>query len=349
MAMSKVLIYSDPHIGLSRKANSTPLSSALREAWCRNELHALLDRHEVSFCLGDFFDRESNPEETISAGIALAQKTSIILAGNHDIPNREGKLSSLELVREVLPNIPMIADKQENDGFITDVGGTSFFFAPHALTQADYDQMIEGLRVEAAKAPKYRVLCLHCNYDLPEQFLNDSTLNLTKDQALELLRDFHYILIGHVHTPADYFEGRLKLVGSVFPTAFDNLEDKRALVYDTETGTFDQILTWPAVENLLSCPASMLAQTAAGTALAQYFDLQDDLPPGQTQKLAIDLFKAGAFGVRISSTKAVQEEQPSFSAAQFERLPASIERELLEARPHLYELWKEMSHRACQS
>jgi hypothetical protein len=75
----------------------------------------------------------------------------------------------------------------------------------------------------------------------------------------------------------------------------------------------------------------------------QYYDLLDDLPPGQAQKLVISLFKQGAFGVRLRRPDAVQEAEGSILVkAQFERLSDTIEEELEAAHPELLSIWKEL-------
>jgi DNA repair exonuclease SbcCD nuclease subunit len=243
----------------------------------------------------------------------------------------------------VLPDPILIVDKQENDGYITDLGNTSFFFAPHCLSQQGYDTMIEGLRQEAEACNKYRVLCLHCNYNLSEHIVSETSLNLSEERAIELLGTFHYILVGHIHTGADYFDGRLKVVGSVFPTAFDNLDDKRALLYDTETGQFTDLLLWTKLLESVECPASLVHLSDATPVEIQYFDLEDDLPAGEAQKLAVNLLKNGAFGVRVRPKK-LEESAPAteISISQFGRLPETISQEIQSEKPHLFALWTEL-------
>lgn len=341
--MSEIMIYSDPHLGLMRKANMTGPSNALREDAVHEGLSELLGYPALDmtvFCLGDFFDRESNPEEVILRALPIAKTTNVILAGNHDISNREGKETSLRLLNEMLPGKILLTTPETPDGYTVEVDDTLFCFAPHVMQQSDYDSMIASLKKEAEQYEGNRILCLHCNYDISPEILTDTTLNLTEAQAYELLHAFHYILIGHVHTPAEHFEGRLKLIGSVFPTAFDNLDDKRALVYDTETGDFRNIETWSAKRGLYSGTTSELPTQETS---AKYFDLLNDSPPGEAQKLAVQLFKAGAFGVRLRNPEREQQDAPQFTAAQFEKLTDSIEAELKESKPHLLPLWQELA------
>jgi DNA repair exonuclease SbcCD nuclease subunit len=341
--MAKVLLYTDPHLGLSRKAHYTEASSRAREIWVQNELVETLQRsksagHAYRFCLGDFYDKESVSEQTILDSLPIAGLTDSILCGNHDAVNRAGRATSFHLLAEIVGPKALTADFSENIGFGTVVGSSAFYFAPHTLNQASYETMIEDLRQEAAGFAGYRVLCLHCNWDMDPERISESTLNLTPEYACSLLADFHFILLGHVHTPQEIYDGRVKIIGSVFPTAFDNMESKRALVYDTETGLFEDLQTWSAEQHYYAGPAS---QIPGG--LRQYCDLEDDLEPGEAQKLVTDLFKAGAFGVRLRRPEAATGEKKEVSVEAFHRLPDTIKKELQDARPHLVPLWDEVS------
>lgn len=335
----KILIYSDPHIGLQRQANMTPDSNRRREENSLKTLSETTEDYEAVFCLGDFFDKVSNPEEVILSAVPIAQQTDIILAGNHDEANRLDKESSLRVISEMLPGKCLIADHEKNDGFTLEIGTTLFCFAPHALTQEAYMDMVDGLVGAAESSPKFRVLCLHCNWDMNPDRLDNATLNLTKTKAEELLQHFHYILIGHVHTPVDMYEGRVKIVGSCSPTAFDNLDSKRMLEYDPDTGTFENVPVWNANHLVMKSKAS----ACHGTADVQYYDLEDDLPPGEAQKLVVSLFKEGAFGVRLRKPEGADTEAVEYTAEQFEKLSVSIEAQIEKDKPHLLALWKELT------
>jgi DNA repair exonuclease SbcCD nuclease subunit len=338
--MPKVFIYSDPHLGLSRKAHYTETSSRAREAWVTNELFELLNDsknagHDFRLCLGDFYERESVSERVLLDSLPIAELTDIILAGNHDLSNRLGKATSFEVLREVVGEDTVLMFSTSRV-----IGNTLFCFAPHVLTQELYEEAIENLRVEASQFNGYRVLCLHCNWDMDPERISEGTLNLTPELACALLRDFHTILVGHVHTQQEIYGGRLKLIGSVYPTAFDNLESKQALLYDTETGEFEDITTW-SVDRGYVGPASDVDDLLGP--IKQYYDLTDDLPAGESQKLAVDLFRAGTFGVRLRKPDGGEAEELEISTEQFHRLPQVIGEELAKERPHLVPLWEELT------
>lgn len=341
--MAEIIIYTDPHLGRNRKANSTAESNQAREGYENEYLLNLLKAHKGPvFCLGDFFDKASNPEEVILSALPIADQTDLILAGNHDVSNRLNKESSLRLVGEVYPNKVLIDTDRAFEGYTTLSEQTYFYFAPHALNQEGYDQTIAKLEEEANSVTDvYKILCLHCNYALPEAFLNEQTLNLSRERAAELLGTFHYILIGHVHTQLDDFDGRLKVIGSPFPTAFDNMDRKRVLLYDSNAGTFNEIPTWDPATSLYRGIVSGLIPEHSH-ASATYFDLEDDLLPGEAHSLVVELFKQGAYGVRLRKTEKLKGDELEISSQQFERLPDTIDAEIKHSKPHLHPVWTEL-------
>jgi DNA repair exonuclease SbcCD nuclease subunit len=330
--MAKIVFFSDPHLGLARKAHFTAESSKRRDNAALEALHTVLMRSGHRICAGDLFDKVSNTEEIIIQGLHIVSQLDYVLAGNHDIPNRADRESSLYLLDEAIPGRVILAN------FTLEIGNSEIYMVPHSLTDEQFQKDLNQAAEEANHSNKYRVLVLHCNYNLPSAFGTDATLNLTEAQAMRLLGTFHHILIGHHHTAADYFEGRLKLIGSTFPTAFDNLDRKRALEYDTETGLFEDIVLWDPAGGVLTGTAS----SAGYFENCLFYDLVDDLPIGEAQKLAATLFKAGALGVRITKPAEADQAKPKVETHHFDRLPETIGAELKADRPHLVSLWDEM-------
>lgn len=345
----KIFFYTDPHLNLSRKAHSTKESVAHREEHAQDLLIQFLTAakldHALTVCLGDFFDTTTNPEEAIIKAAKVAKWTDVILAGNHDLHNREGRESSLTLLDHFMPGKVVRNGMQETEGFVVPLENASLFMAPHAINQASYDAVIDDLAKQADSADGYRILCLHCNWNLPEHFLNETTLNLSYQRAFELLSKFHYILIGHVHTPLDVAEldGRVKIVGSVFPTAFDNMTDKRTLVFDTDTGQFEEAGSWKASESYFSGTPAQVLEAAK---FYEYYDLEESETLGEAQRLAVELFKAGAFFVRIRSKD--QKEEPgkelqTSEVGDLTQLKDLVETMLQDKFPHLLPVWVEIS------
>ena len=318
----KLLIASDFHLGLTRSANFTAESSAAREAESRCMLDEILLEtiHDAAICAGDFFDKFSNSESLLLDSLQYAARFKFILAGNHDLSNRVSAKSSLEVVNRVLDNVVF-------DIEVYQMAGVATHFVSHCLTQDLFEHSLAQL---LARENTRNLLFLHCNYDIP--FEQDyASLNLSAQRAEQLLEKFDHIFIGHVHTPSDHFDNRLHVVGSHFPTAFDNLTDKRHLVYDSATNTVESIWHWKADEHVY---VGMPDSAPDGK---QFYDFTSPCDP----KLVVKLFKQGAFGVRVPC-KVLQRQ--GVKVETFERLPDVIARELREKDPDLFELWTELSN-----
>lgn len=328
--MATVLIYSDPHLGLQRKANFTAASSLAREAYVRVLLSEFLESkaHDKALCLGDFFDKEHNQESVILAGVELAKKTDLILAGNHDVANREGVVSSLEVIRELYKERVVIEDPR-----CEQIGSTLFCLAPHTLTQAEYDKSIQTLCEKASRFNGYRVLCLHCSYNSPFE-LPESSLNLTEEKARVLLGYFHFVFIGHEHIPASHFDGRLQIIGSFYPTSFDDIRSQhRIIFFDTETGLISE------EEIKFKSWSGKSSEFLPGH--YEYVTLIDDMDPGLTQRIALSLFADGTFGVKII-TKAASETG-AIQTRKVSSLPETIIEDLTKNFPDLVSYWTEMT------
>jgi hypothetical protein len=125
------------------------------------------------------------------------------------------------------------------------------------------------------------------------------------------------------------------------------MESKRALLYNADTGEFKDVMTWDAYVSYYYGPASDVIETPLP--LKQYYELMDDLPAGESQKLVVDLFKEGAFGVRLRKPEGGADEEPNISVEAFHRLPQVIGEELAKERPHLVPLWAELTKETNQS
>ena len=332
--MAQVTVYTDPHLGLKRKANFTPTSAALRESEALTSLEAFVKGKEYVLCAGDFFDKPSNSEDVIFSTFEIAKHTTAILAGNHDIQNNVESVSSLQLINEVCDNVLFQEDLSNPTPVSLEIEGWKFYFVPHVLSQADFEKCLD-LASEDALGSK-AILILHCNYDTPH--VSEVDLTLSAGKAKALLEVFHEIWIGHEHNQKEAFDGRLKIIGSWRPTAFDNLGNKRVLLFDTETGMTTSQLVWESVDHVYEGPASHIVNDDK---IGQYYDIIDDLPKGDVQKLIVKLMKSGAFGVRVR--RELDEEMVSPVAfASIDNLPSLILEDLKTNRPDLVSTYQEL-------
>ena len=233
-----ILFYSDPHFGLSRKANFTRDSNSRLEIHRRWLIDNKLKSVTNSVCLGDFFDKTTNPEIVLIDSILTAEYTSFILAGNHDVPNSTRQASTLDVLGELYPDkviLPGCVPEAEAP-VVKELDGVSLTFIPHQLNQSLFEKQLDKARNHTLYG-NMSILCLHCNYDSPFE-LSEESLNLTKEWAEILLEKFDYILLGHEHKPREDFDGRLKVLGNPYPTNFSEDHDHFVYYYDPETDSW---------------------------------------------------------------------------------------------------------------
>lgn len=338
----KVRIYSDPHLEAQREAHTTFESRTRLRSRIADTVMTLLIQPgaDYTICLGDLFDRYSNPEEAVKSAIPIVERTDLVLAGNHDLVNRESKIGSLQLLHEFFPNKFLISDWGAAESSYFDVGKTRFAAIPHVISQDLFGQAVGDAISAVEQWPGYKVLLLHCNYDRGYTDGTETAINLPSSMAADLLRHFHTIFLGHEHHPAEFFEGRLVLLGNTYPTSFSDLSDKRTILYDTELGSW---------ESHLHLSASSLGWTGKASILSQstfpYITLEDDLPVGEVNKIVTSLFKKhDVFAVRLMQ-KPRTEGRPEVVYDKMETLPELVSKEL-ENQPEMRSWWNELTNRA---
>lgn len=228
-----LVFWSDPHLGLNRTSHTTPQSrKALRDKLYQQALN-VTQGNDTYICLGDLFDTTENDEATIAEGAAVAARCSLVLSGNHDLPNRDGRLSSLQLIGELNDKAAVALDDDSQNHFRLSFPEAYVVAVPHKRTQELFDASLHELRDYSSAKDRPSILVLHCNYNSGYAH-DDATLNLTRDQAEHLLTRFDYILIGHEHIARSDFDGRLQLLGNVHPTSFSDISDKFVWRFDSE-------------------------------------------------------------------------------------------------------------------
>lgn len=244
-----MIFWSDPHLGLNRTSHTTATSRKLLQSALLTKARRITD--DPSVCLGDLFDTTDNEESVILQGAEIAKKVAAVLSGNHDLPNRDGKLSSLQLIGELVEDTAVVLlDKTTDFVSLPLKGFNELVFVPHKRTQTLFDDTLNQLlQLPKSATSDKNVLCLHCNYNSPFAE-NEATLNLTQGQAKRLLDVFDYILIGHEHIPRSDFEGRVQLLGNIHPTSFADISDK--FIWEMTAEGLNPIKVWDKATHYLS-------------------------------------------------------------------------------------------------
>lgn len=251
-----VVFFSDPHVGLVRRAHSTPRSRERLKQYILFHVKHIFElarrlagngHSGTQFvCLGDLVDTYSNDENVINTCLDIVSRCDLVLAGNHDSPNRADHLGTVGFISRVLPRKVAYAPPgylQIREHWLAPYN-TLLLAVPHHTTQTLFDTALDHAVRKAQSHHDHGhkvIVLLHCNYDNAHTEGVDTALNLAPAQAEALLRHAEYVLLGHEHNPRSAFDGRLQIVGNVFPTGFGDLSDKRVLVWDGQRLTSETI------------------------------------------------------------------------------------------------------------
>ena len=240
--MKRLTIFTDPHLGTSRAAHTTRTSSEQLKMSLYHQAMAIVSTAaNPLICVGDLFDKAFNPESVLVQGYNVASKCDWTLAGNHDMTNREGTVTSLDALAEMGVNICRTPDLTNPyfDNF------ESIYMVPHHASQEVFERAMSEAAAHAAREREglASYLFLHCNYDF-NLAADDNTLNLRQEQAAELVKAFDYIFIGHEHNGGTYLGGQVVVLGNTHPTSFHDIGDKFIYHLELETAELTKELVW---------------------------------------------------------------------------------------------------------
>jgi DNA repair exonuclease SbcCD nuclease subunit len=315
----KIKFVSDLHLGKAPQSHSTPDSrkrfqAALYEAAMRA---ARPTGQDLTVCLGDLFDKPSNPEAVIKQGADVAHWCNHVIAGNHDLHGREGVMPSLRLLADMLDDAGRIKYVFDTTWRTLKDGDTALCLIPHQPSQAAFE---EELDLAQETAPQYRhgtkILCLHANYDSPFTEGSEASLNLTRGRAAELLEAFDQIVMGHEHTSRTDFGGRLVVVGSLLPTDFGNVSDKYVWGYNTKTRKMEAEMFWD--EAVGSRVVDWKDAEGLGLGGVQFVDVLGGATPSEMPSVAAavqTLWKTGADLLMVKNSVTVEGEAVQASEA----------------------------------
>lgn len=249
--MKHFTLFTDPHIGTRRQANTTRKSS---EKLSRKLYDKAVELSSMpnAVCGGDLFDRAFNDETTIVQGFFVANNCMAVLAGNHDETNRDNTTTSLHVLKEAGCPIVSSPDLTQPHFYVLD---DAIYLIPHHASQRLFEEAVEQASFHAAqnREGKPAVLILHCNYNcgFAEE---DDTLNLSVEQASKATEAFDYLFLGHEHQPTEHLDGKVVVLGNSHPTSFSDISDKyyyELRISDSEIEV-NKVLSWNKAEKYRS-------------------------------------------------------------------------------------------------
>ena len=258
--MKNILLFTDPHIGLNRHSHTTPASRArLKENLIAQAASLTSVGFDATICLGDLFDSHDVDNGSLIDGINIYQSCDLTLFGNHDLSNRSDIYSAIEVASEVTPTSVPRRPAWEPKASMLELYGVRFWFIDHKLNQTIFE---EALQYAYDRAEAGDVLLLHCNYNSPFAS-QESTLNLSEENAHDLLDVFDYVFIGHEHRPRELYDGRIMLLGNTHPTGFADISDKFAyklIIDDRGIVRVEKSLIWSEELNYLEVDWTELSE-----------------------------------------------------------------------------------------
>lgn len=242
-------IFSDPHLGSSRKTHTTRESAKRWTEMLFDYAMEASGRGVVSLLAGDLFDRTHNSELTILQGMQVAENCQWVMAGNHDESNRADTESSMDVLKAVLDDT--VVSRGEFYKAYAEDGMGFTFIVPHHPTQGMFNDALSLAKGAAAESPEpFKYLFVHCNRgELPN--MTEETLTILDEQEDELLTVFDRIFYGHIHQPAIDKGGRVVQIGNTFPTSFSDITHKFTWELNTRTNELTQHMLFDAKQHSL--------------------------------------------------------------------------------------------------
>lgn len=184
-------VINDLHIGVCRKAGTTPESAEALRKHLLSEFYKLLPNSDL-LINGDLFDSFAVPiTDVLQTYYYLADwltlgYTLYLARGNHDLSKDSSKVSSFDLLCKLLSRL-----YPETVVCITEPTKMKYgYVIPHMQNQDLFDAAL-------LQVPECETLFLHCNYDNKFTVQSDHSLNITKEQVSSL--PVKQVIIGHEH------------------------------------------------------------------------------------------------------------------------------------------------------
>ena len=331
MGENKMRIFTDPHLGLVRKAHTTKASRTALSKAIHENAHKAAGEHspKATVCVGDLFDTFSNSERTILDSATIAILCDVVLAGNHDSLNVAGSVSSLDVLDELLEDTTFISNPNFASHHVEygELDGMQLAFVPHHASQELFDAAIDSMDYTSGIA-SYRAVFLHCNYENSMTEGSETSLNMTKAQAEKLLTICDYIFLGHEHQPRELLDGRLVICGCTHPTSFSDISDK--YYYDLTKTELVKTSVWSMADGYAEIDYDgEMFQSVPST--ASFIDIKGQITAEKGADLAEYIREcweeSDALMIR-NNVSIVSDDNQVIESVDFDKLPSVIEEQL---------------------
>lgn len=261
-----IKIINDLHAGVRRQAGTTMNSRQELNSFINMKIRQLLEScsdADVVVVLGDIFDKPKVSELVLFDVYILflnflksSSADLVLVRGNHDNRSeRVDDMCSLELLYSLLINSLMEAGDDTtrlkliyNEPEEVYDDSSSCMVIPHVYDQQTFDEILSKINTTY-----YDYLLLHCNFDF-HYAVGDHSLNLSREQAKEIISGGTQIIIAHEHQFREPVLG-LTVIGNQFPTSIADCKDRIKKVYMTlnDQYTYSFTETWSPKGSYLNC------------------------------------------------------------------------------------------------
>jgi metallophosphoesterase superfamily enzyme len=218
--MQILSVINDTHIGVIRSGGTTPNSAYTLRQHVLKDFRALLAKCKGTDVLinGDLFDTGNIPYadlweawEVLTDFRSNNQESTIwCVRGNHDVTRNSLTLSSFDLFCKLMEATSSYSSKFVTVSEPLYIKEHDAYVVPHLQNQDIFNEAI-------SKVPRCSFLFLHCNYDNKFAVQSDHSLNLSIEQARNLVAD--HIIFGHEHQARSALSGKVIITGNQICTS----------------------------------------------------------------------------------------------------------------------------------
>lgn len=248
-----MIILNDIHLGVNRRAGTTPATSKALKDKLQSQLASLVDplSDEHLVIAGDLFDQfEVEYTDVIQVYSLLAEFLHrygmlTLIRGNHDASAKGDRISSFQFLAQILES--QFDDKvQVINGFLCPINDDIW-----AIGHCDNQDLFD---IEMQRAidtmPKGSNLILHCNYDNKFAEESDHSLNLSPEQAKKLADAEIDIMLAHEHQARHV--KNVWVLGNQWPSSVaDCMGNDKKYAHRVHDGVIDMIETWDAATDFV--------------------------------------------------------------------------------------------------
>ena len=220
------------------------------------QLFQLIDQHQpdVVVVAGDIYDRSVPPIEAVElldeilSKILLELKTKVlIIAGNHDSPDRLGFASKI-LQDKGLSIIGKLSDTIKPVKLADQFGEVHFYaipFTDYAVVRdlyqdksiTSHDLAMKAIvdKINAVKQPGIRTVCLAHGYITGTESLETSeserplAIGGSEQVSVDYFKDFNYVALGHLHKAQKVKYEHIRYSGSLMKYSFSEAQHRKTV------------------------------------------------------------------------------------------------------------------------